>query len=226
MRFLAGASAAIYVRPVGQLAGDVEVADSMRPMDNAHAHTGKAPSAGQDHSWFVRLATDDTSCLDELLQLHWAPILAYVKSLIGDRDESQDIAQEAFVYLWEGRKRWTTSGSIRALLYRAARSRSLNSVRHDRVCARNGSLLEALQREQHWTPTPLQLLEHAELRSAIQEAIETLPPRRREVFLLGYLHGCRHAEIAEVMRISEQTARNHMSAALSDLRRILEPFLE
>jgi RNA polymerase sigma-70 factor (ECF subfamily) len=72
----------------------------------------------------------------------------------------------------------------------------------------------------------LQLLEHAELRSAIQEAIETLPPRRREVFLLGYLHGCRHSEIAEIMRISEQTARNHMSAALSDLRRILEPFLE
>lgn len=185
-----------------------------------------SPTAGYDQSAFVRLAANDTAALDELLRRNWAPLLAYVKSLIGDRDEAQDIAQEAFVYLWEGRNRWTPTGSVRALLYRAARNRSLNSIRHDRVCARSGSLLQALEREQHWTPTPLQLLEHAELRSAIQEAIESLPPRRREVFLLGYLHGCRHAEIAEIMRISEQTARNHMSAALSDLRRILDPFLE
>jgi RNA polymerase sigma-70 factor (ECF subfamily) len=195
-------------------------------MADVHVELGSIPAAGQDHSAFVRLANDDASVLDEILRCNWPPLLAYVKSLIGDRDEAEDIAQEAFVYLWSGRKRWIPDGSVRALLYRAARTRSLNTVRHDRVSARSSSLLEVLAREQHWTPTPLQLLEHAELRSAIHEAIETLPPRRREVFLLGYLHGCRHAEIADIMHISEQTARNHMSAALSDLRRILEPFLE
>jgi RNA polymerase sigma-70 factor (ECF subfamily) len=195
-------------------------------MDSAHIGLAMLPSIDGPEGLFVRLAADDAAALDALLSRHWSPLLAYIKSLIGDPEEAQDIAQETFLYLWEGRGRWNPSGSARALLYRAARSRSLNYARHDRVCARSGPLVEAQQREQCWTPTPLQLLEQAELRSALEEAIETLPPRRREVFLLGYLHGCRHAEIAEIMRISEQTARNHMSAALADLRRILGPFLE
>ena len=75
-------------------------------------------------------------------------------------------------------------------------------------------------------PTPLQVLEQAELRSALEEAIAALPPRRREVFILGYVFACRHAEVAQIMEISEQTARNQMSAALADLRRTLQPLLE
>jgi RNA polymerase sigma-70 factor (ECF subfamily) len=195
-------------------------------MEGALVGTGLEPlTEGQDGPVFVRLASGDPAALEELLQRHWSPLLTYIRSLIDDRDAAQDIAQETFLYLWEGRRRWTP-GSLRALLYRVARSRALNHVRHDRVCARSGSLIEALQREQQRVPTPLQLLEQAELRSALEEAIEALPPRRREVFILGYLHGCRHAEVGEIMGISEQTARNQMSAALADLRRMLGPFLE
>ncbi len=60
----------------------------------------------------------------------------------------------------------------------------------------------------------------------MEEAIEGLPPRRREVFTLGYLHGFKHDEIAAIMHVSGQTVKNQMSAALADLRRSLRPFLE
>lgn len=192
-----------------------------------HRPTTSDPSpVANDASDFARLSTGDPAALDTLLQRHWSPLLAYIRGLIGDGDDAaRDIAQETFVYLWEGRERWRTH-SVRALLYRAARSRALNHVRHDRVRARSGPFIQALHRERRRPSTPLEILEQAELRNALEEAVETLPPRRREVFTLGYIHGCRHAEVADIMEISEQTARNHMSAALADLRRMLGPFLD
>lgn len=201
---------------------------AIAPMDVAPSgQTGTPPSpdAGEEAA-FARLAAGDPAALDTLLRHYWSPLLNYVKGLISDHDGAQDIAQEAFLYLWEGRQRWTPTGSARALLYRVARSRALNHVRHHRVRERAEPLVEAFQPGRRWTPTPLQILEQAELRGAIDEAIDALPPRRREVFVLGYVHGCRHAEVAEIMEISVQTARNQMSAALADLRRMLEPFLE
>lgn len=191
------------------------------------------PRWGSDHSieWqegfaLPGLASDSPVGLDALLQRYWLPVVTYVESVIHDPDAAEDIAQEAFLYLWEGKQRWKAGDSVRALLYRVARSRALNHVRHDRMRARTGPLIEASRSNRRWNPTPLQILEQVELRAALKEAIEALPPRRREVFILGYLNGCRHAEVAQIMGISEHTARNHMSAALADLRRMLQPFLE
>ena len=175
---------------------------------------------------FARLASGDPTGLDALLRRYWVPVLSYVRSLVGDPDAAEDIAQEAFLHLWEGRERWKSEGSVRALLWRVARSRPLNHLRHDRVRTRKGPLIEALEPGRRANPTPLQVLERAELRSALEEAIAALPPRRREVFILGYVFACRHAEVAQIMGISEQTARNQMSAALADLRRTLQPLLE
>ncbi len=175
---------------------------------------------------FARLASGDPSALDALLQDYWVPVVNYVRSLVDDPDVAEDIAQEAFLHLWEGRGRWRAEGSARALLCRVARSRALNHLRHDRVRARAGPLIDAMRPAGHQNPTPLQVLEQVELRSALQEAVDALPPRRREVFILGYVFACRHAEVAEILGISEQTVRNQMSSALADLRRTLQPLLE
>lgn len=187
---------------------------------------GPPSIACEEGSVFAGLASGDPASLDALLHQYWSPVLSYVRSLIGDPDAAEDIAQEAFLYLWEGRERWRPEGSVRALLCRVARSRALNYLRHNRVRSRTRPLIHALQLEWRRNPTPLQVFEQAELRRALEEAIDALPPRRREVFVLGYVFAYCHVEVARIMGISEQTARNQMSAALADLRRTLLPFLE
>jgi RNA polymerase sigma-70 factor, ECF subfamily len=184
-----------------------------------------APSDQGDASLFAWLATGDSDALDALLQRHWSDVVAYVRSLLDDTDLAHDVAQESFLYVWEGREQWASDSSARALLFKAARSRSLNHMRHLRVRSRAAPWLRSLVRDRS-SKTPLQLLEQSELRTALQAAVSALPPRRREVFTLGYIHECPHAEIATIMGISHQTARNHMSAALADLRVVLKPFLE
>jgi RNA polymerase sigma factor (sigma-70 family) len=72
--------------------------------------------------------------------------------------------------------------------------------------------------------TPLQEAETQEIRVAIEQAIQGLPPRRREVFVLFYLQSRTYREIAEIMDIRPQSVGNYLQAALADLRTELHRF--
>ena len=65
--------------------------------------------------------------------------------------------------------------------------------------------------------TPAQLLEEKELLRALENALESLPPRRREALVLARFHNMTHAEVAEVMGLAKRTVTNHITAALAEL---------
>jgi RNA polymerase sigma-70 factor (ECF subfamily) len=191
---------------------------------------GPAPEQGDggsdaDRALMLRLRDGDERAMDELLRRYWSPLVAYVANLIDDKAEAEDVVQDTFLDLWNRSPRWDASGSVVAFLYQVARHLALNRARRRRVRWRwAGEVKRRVQAQSQ--PAALEIIERAELAAAIEEAIQTLPPRRREVFTLAYLHGLRHAEIAVVMGLSRQTTKNQMSAALSQLRQSLRPFLE
>lgn len=76
-----------------------------------------------------------------------------------------------------------------------------------------------LRHSQQLNPTPIELLEEKEAAAAIEAAVSSLSPRRREVFELVRLHRLSYQQVAETLPISAQTVANHMNAALSKLRR-------
>jgi RNA polymerase sigma-70 factor (ECF subfamily) len=75
-------------------------------------------------------------------------------------------------------------------------------------------------------PTPLQSLEEHELSDALAVALDRLPARRKEVYLLARAGELSHVEISERMGISRQTVANQMTAAVAHLRRDLRPVLD
>jgi RNA polymerase sigma-70 factor (ECF subfamily) len=173
----------------------------------------------------LRLRSGDEGAMDELLRQYWSPLVAYVANLIDDQAEADDVVQETFLDLWNRSSRWESSGSVVAFLYQVARHLALNRARRRWVRWRwAGEVKQRLQAQA--PPAAIDMIERAELAAAIDEAIQTLPPRRREVFTLSYLHGLRHGEIAVVMGLSRQTVKNQMSAALGQLRQSLRPFLD
>jgi RNA polymerase sigma-70 factor (ECF subfamily) len=64
-----------------------------------------------------------------------------------------------------------------------------------------------------------------ELRDAIRDAIEALPPRTREVFLMSRERNLRYSEIAEQLGVTVKAVEANMSRALRQLREKLSPFL-
>ena len=170
-----------------------------------------------------RIHSGDPSALELVLERYWSPLVSYADRLLSDRDAAEDVVQETMLRLWNLRTEWTPSQQLQGFLYRIARNLALNEkskkeVRRDWVRRSDG---ETRPRP----PTPLELTERAELREVLDEAVEALPARRREVFILARYHGHSYRQIAEIMDISPQTVANQMSAALDELRDRLRPQL-
>ena len=176
-------------------------------------------------SLLTRLRAGEAESLSEILERHWHACVLYAKSLLDQPDQddvAQDLAQEAFVRLWEHRTRWAPETPPRILLLRIVRNLVLNEVRRLRIARKWVARVQASQRR--YNPTPDDVLQCEQVRQRVRCAVASLPPRRREIFLLIRQQGMTYADVGEVMGISRQTVANQMSAALNTLRDALEPF--
>jgi len=161
--------------------------------------------------------------LDELLRGYWERLVGYAATVLGSRDDAQDIAQEAFVRLWMHPDAMHSPDSAIAFLYRVTRNRALNERRRRLVRFR------WRERELHEEPKHAvneSRAELHELEQAVADALNELSKRRREVFLLVRHHGLTHRQVGEALGLSQQTVANHMVSALEQLRVLLAPYLE
>ena len=174
-----------------------------------------ASSDLDDGALMVRVAAGDVAALDELLRRYWGPLTAYASRMLGDRDAGKDVAQSAIIRLWQRRAEWR-EGSVRGYLIRLTRNLCLDDARRNDVRARlSHTARDALSPA---SPTPADTLDEEELRLAVDRAIQTLPPRRREVFILAYLRGLSYHEIGEALGIAPSTVSNQLVAAVKELR--------
>lgn len=170
-----------------------------------------------------RLRAGDLQALDAFLKSQWPLLIRYVVPFLGSGDDAKDVAQEAFIRLWEQRSVLRPSGSVRSYLYQIARNLAINERKRREL---HGTLDARIAQEQGPVPTPAKELDATELREVVERAIDVLPERRREAFVLAHLHNLPHREVAEVMGIAPQTVANQISAALADLRQALAPYLD
>jgi RNA polymerase sigma-70 factor, ECF subfamily len=159
-----------------------------------------------------------------LLEQLWRPLIAHATRMLGNRDAAEDVVQEAFVRLWERREQWQLQGSVRALLYQITHNLAIDEQRRRRASDRwieRGTSMPVRR-----AVTPLEQLEERDLRVAFARAVDELPERRREVFLLVRRAELSYHEAAEVLGLAPQTVANHLSLALADLRDSLQGFLD
>lgn len=145
--------------------------------------------------------------------------MKYVKDL----DTARNIVQDAFVSLWEKRESIDTGKSVKSYLTSIIYSRSLNHLRDNKKFDKNLLVCEGLYIEGE-VQADSKLLS-AELRKNIDSAIEELPEKCREIFMLSRFEHKKYQEIAEILGISIKTVEAQMSKALQHLRTRLSPFL-
>lgn len=155
--------------------------------------------------------------LGRLMDLCWPELVRYAARQLGEVEFARDIAQEAFVQIWERRRAWKPRGSARAYLYRIVRNLVIDEKRKQAVRRRWVARRE-LSPTRH-PANPAEELDATLLAEVFETAVAALPDRRREVFELVFMRGLSHEEVAGVMAISAQTVANQMSSALRTVRR-------
>jgi len=182
--------------------------------------TGMESALG-DRPLMERIKDGDTCALEEVLRRYRLSLVSYADHLVSDPDLAEDVVQQVVVRFWDQRSSWVPSDRLAGFLYQATRHTCLNELDKRRV-RRRWAKRQRMSEAKRAT-TPLELAERAELREVLTKAVDALPPRRREVFVLARFHGRSYRDIADIMDISPQTVANQVSAAVRDLRRRLRP---
>ena len=177
-----------------------------------------------DEEWTgVKVLTPaGVECVRTLLRDHRNEVYRFACSIATDHDCAEDLTQRAFLALLERSQIWDSRSEVRAFLFHVVRKRVLKAARRRATHARlQGPARDVLYQI---PPTPDRMALGEEeavdptVRAALQAALDSLPPRRREALVLARFHGLSHAEIARKMDLSPQTVANHVSLALRDLR--------
>ncbi|MEM1043143.1 MAG: sigma-70 family RNA polymerase sigma factor [Bacteroidota bacterium] len=184
------------------------------------AQAGRArPSEDEDRALAQRIRRGDADAFRRFFDRTHADLLRALRRRGLDVAAAEDVAQNAYLWLWEHRDRIDPAQSLRGLLFRIGLTRGLN---HLRDTGRTEALPDLdLPGEGAGDPAAL-----ADLRRALADAVAALPERRRETFGLCFFDGLSHREAAEVMDVSPRTVEHQMAHALKAIRTHLAPFLE
>lgn len=137
-------------------------------------------------------------------------------SIVQDTADAEDVVQDAFVRSWQRLAQCRDAAALGGWLRSVVRSVALNHIERERV-----RTAAPLGSDTPGGESPAADLERAMLRSRLTDAMGGLTPVQREVLLLYDLEGFRHAEIAELVGVSELMSRRHLSNARQRMRQFL-----
>jgi RNA polymerase sigma-70 factor (ECF subfamily) len=173
----------------------------------------------RESEYLRRLGEGDHDAFDTLFMAYHSPVKRFLTGFIKDEDEVLDMLQDIFCHVWEHRNTIAKVDSFKAYLFRMARNAIYN---HFKINAIREEHLQQYQREAILTDDLAEERLHAEeLGLLLDIAVDHMPPQRKLVFKMSRKEGLSNEEISKCLNISKRTVENHITAALSELRKLI-----
>ena len=176
-----------------------------------------------DADLVAKLASGSQDALAELYDRYGRLAYSVALRVLGDPGRAEDAVQEAFLRIWNHAGSFDESrGSLRTWLLTAVRNRSIDYLRgrgaHERQeLELQPALAEVGARSDPWREVSLSLE-----RTAVREAMSSLPAEQRQAVELAYFAGYSHKEIADMTSVPLSTVKGRMRLALEKLSSYLQ----
>ena len=171
-----------------------------------------------------KIKEGDIRAFEELFRCYYFPLCCYAAGITGQMEVAEEIVEELFYVLWKERERLQIFQSVKSYLYRATRNQSLQYCEHEEVRNRYREAVLSTSCPEDSTD-PHQQMECEELQKFINNALEKLPVRRRQIFEMHRLEGQKYVEIATRLSLSVKTVEAEMTKALRTLREEVEIYI-
>ncbi len=160
---------------------------------------------------------------DTIYIRYYARVRRFVGEYAFSAQDCNDIVQDVFVSLWNRRDSIDFGDRISSYLLKTAKSRCIDYIRHKSAVAKYQE--ECFIRLSSLEQIPDYNLGEAELESLLKDAVKSLPPRCREVFVKSRFEEKKNKEIAAEMGIAESTVENQMTIAIKKISLLLRDYL-
>ena len=173
-----------------------------------------------ERSLVLRLIEGDEDAFCELYAAYKNRLIYFAMRFLKSREYAEDIFQDAFAVVWQGRRFINPDASFSAYLYTIVRNRILNQLRD--LSNQDKLREQILSQAVNYTNETKDEIIANNLRQFISRALQQLTPRQREIFQMSRERQMSHREIAEVLGISVNTVQESISISLRTLRTYLE----
>lgn len=169
-----------------------------------------------ESDWIADIKAGDSAAFKYAFNLYYNRLCNYTAHFTSDFDEAEDIVQDVFIAFWNNRNRIVITTSIKSYLYKSCYYKYIDIYRkHKRIDQKveeyRYQKLMDLEREKSD-------LKNEKIK-VLNDAIQELPPKCREVFMLSKYEGLKYQEIAEYLEISKKTVENQIGKAYAYLRK-------
>jgi RNA polymerase sigma-70 factor (ECF subfamily) len=166
-------------------------------------------SGNTDSELYHRARLGDRSAFGDLVERHKNGLVNYLTRLSGSPEQAEDLAQEAFLRLYERGGQYREQGKLQAYLFRIGTNLFRSQRRREQRWQRIG-LLFFNSNGHHTEPSQQRRVLMDELGKELSTALLHLPLRYRAPLILSFIEGWTHREIADLMRCQEGTVKSRI----------------
>lgn len=183
--------------------------------------------ACSDDELMLRMQTGDHSAFDQLVARHQKPLVAFFIRNIRDLQQAEDLTQETLLRVFNQCWDYLPRRRFRGWMYRIARNLMIDNIRkqsHDALIkAYKGSItadddLSVLSLLADQIQTPWEQATLNELRTLVDETLNSIPEDQRLTFTMHHYGGLTLAEVAEVMQATLPTTKSRLRLAREKLQ--------
>ena len=182
--------------------------------------TGASPS---DLELAAGLAAGREEALAHVYDRYGPLVYSVAFRILGDPGRAEDAVQESFLRLWNSADQFDSRrGSLRAYLVTVVRNRSIDYLRGRAGRERQEQELHTESESAGLSSDPWREMSRSLERTAVREAVASLPAEQRRAIELAYFEGYSCREIAQLTEAPLGTVKGRLRLALEKLASYLQ----
>jgi RNA polymerase sigma-70 factor (ECF subfamily) len=164
----------------------------------------------------------DAEAFATLYDRHIRAAFSLAHRMMGERQASEDLAQDAFLKVWRGASSYRAErGSVRTWILSIVHNRGIDQLRSQASRRRAQEKIEASAPRSQPSEAFAETLRNSQ-REQVREALNTLPPEQLKILELAYFSGYTHVEISDLLRLPLGTVKGRMRLGLKKIRDYFE----
>lgn len=163
------------------------------------------------------LRKGDMAAFDAIYNKYCHKLHEFVFMYLKQEEDAEEIVQEVFIKIWQSRSKIDIYASFESFLFTVAYNATMSLLRKRMSETKSREYLKSLQQISS-AEQVIDELQFKELNQKVQTLLNQLTPRQKEIYLLSREEGLTHEEIAQKLKISENTVNNHLVATLKFLK--------